>query len=386
MTRTGRSVLMGLAGLLAGACGGSAATVKEVERGPAPVAVARDPGLVEIEITPARRLVAADKPGGLAARVRIRGGVLPDADSPPVNLALVVDTSGSMEGKPIEEARRAAREVIGGLKDGDRLAIVVFHSTAELLAPSTVIDDASRADLSRRVGAMVARGTTDLQSGLAMGVQQVQGALRADGINRVVLLSDGVPNDASQIPYQAQVAGSAGIAITALGLGLDYDETLLGTIAQRSGGKFHYLETPAQVAAVMRDEVLSLRRVVARNASLALSPGPGVTIASVLGHQSQVSGRTTYVPLGELGQGETRDLFIELTVTGRVAGAVIELADAVLTFDDAVGSAGRLERRAFASVRASGDKAAIAASVDGEVVRGVERARAAAATVQVIAT
>ena len=367
------------------ACGG--ASTKEVVEPPTDLVAtpkAADPGLVSLEITPAQQLVAAGAAGTLAARVRIRAGALPRSKAPPVNLALVIDTSGSMEGKAIEDARAAARAVVAGLNDGDRLAIVVFHSVAEVLAPSTVLDPERRAELDRHIDRMVARGTTDLQNGLALGLQQVQGALLADGINRIVLVSDGVPNEAGHVMSYAQSAAGQGIAITALGLGLQYDETLLAAVAQQTGGTFHFIESSEQVAGLLKDQVLALRQVVARNASLALSPGPGVTITGVLGHQAQPSGRAVYVPLGELVQGEERDLYLELAIAAHAEEATVELADVVLTFDDAVVSAGRLERRAFASVKASGDRQAIAASRDPEVVRGVERARASAATLQVI--
>jgi Ca-activated chloride channel family protein len=362
--------------LLSTACGG--ASVKST------ALVMSDPGLVSVEITPARTLVKAGHAGTLSARVRIKTRELPRNQSPPVNLGLVIDTSSSMEGAAIEDARAAARAVLDSMADGDRLSLVVFHSTAEVLVKSTVLDRTSRAVIARRIGEMVARGTTDLQSGLAQGVQQVAAALKSDGINRIVLLSDGVPNDASSVITYAQSAAQSGISITALGLGLEYDETLLAAVAQQSGGRFHFIRQSKQVAAVMREEVLQLRRVVARNMNLALTPGPGVAITGVVGQQPSQSGRVTYLPIGEMAQGEIRDIYLELTVGSHVAGAAVEITDAVLSFDDAVQSGGRLERRAFVAVKASADVRAVQDSADREVVREVERARASAATVFVI--
>ncbi len=356
------------------ACGG-----RGVVTAPTPV------NLVAIEVTPARSLIRADHRGTLAARVRVRGRQLPSAASPPVNLGLVIDTSSSMEGEAIADARAAARAVLDSMKDGDRLSLVVFHSTAEVLVPSTVLDARSRARVAARIRDMKAHGTTDLQSGLAHGIEEVTRALKPDGINRIVLLSDGVPNDASSVVGSAQGAVQSGISITALGLGLEYDETLLTAIAQNAGGRFHFIRDSAQVASVMRDEVLQLRRVVARNAQLVLTPGPGVTLAAVLGQAPIQSGRVTQVPIGELAQGETREFFVELSLGSHVDGSSVELADALLVFEDAVGGAGRQERRAFAGVKATRDQSAVQGSADPEVVRGLERARASAATIWVIA-
>ena len=135
----------------------------------------------------------------------------------------------------------------------------------------------------------------------------------------------------------------------------------------------------------MRDEVLQLRRVVALNAQLVLTPGPGVALSAVLGQAPIQSGRVTQLPIGELAQGETREFFVELSLGSHVDGSSVELADALLVFDDAVAGAGRQERRAFAGVKATRDLSAVQASADPEVVRGLGRARASAATIWVIA-
>jgi Ca-activated chloride channel homolog len=360
--------------LLLLACGG-----RGVVTAPAPV------DLIAVEVTPARSLVQAGHRGAVAARVRIRARQLPSATSPPVNLGLVIDTSSSMDGEAIADAREAARAVLDSMKDGDRLSLVVFHSTADVLVPSTVLDAGSRARIAERIRAMKAHGTTDLQAGLAHGIEEVARALKPDGINRIVLLSDGVPNDASAVVSSAQGAHQSGISITALGLGLEYDETLLTAIAQNAGGRFHFIRDSAQVASVMREEVLQLRRVVARNAQLVLTPGPGVALAAVLGQAPIQSGRITQVPIGELAQGETREFFVELSLGSHVDGSSVELADALLVFEDAVAGGGRKERRAFAEVKATRDLSAVQDSADPEVVRGLERARASAATIWVIA-
>lgn len=360
--------------LLLVACGGRA-----VVTAPPPA------NLVAVEVTPAHSLIRAGRGGTVAARVRIRAREMPSAASPPVNLGLVIDTSSSMDGEAIADARAAARAVLESMKDGDRLSLVVFHSTAEVLVPSTVLDRRSRARVAERIREMRAHGTTDLQTGLARGIDEVARELKPDGINRIVLLSDGVPNDASAVVGAAQGAGQRGISITALGLGLEYDETLLTAIAQNAGGRFHFIRESAQVASVMRDEVLQLRRVVARNAQLVLTPGPGVALSAVLGQAPIQSGRVTQLPIGELAQGETREFFVELSLGSHVDGSSVELADALLVFDDAVAGAGRQERRAFAGVKATRDLSAVQASADPEVVRGLGRARASAATIWVIA-
>jgi len=374
-TRVARAVstvvAVGLAGIVG--CGGT-----EIIRPPT------DPQLVFLEGALANRYVRAAENAQVVTRIRVRARALDDSHRPPVNLALVVDTSGSMEGRPIDDARAASIALVDTLRAGDRLAVVAFGSRTQLLVESTVLDADNLAQIRERVRAMRSEGTTDMAGGLQAGLQEVMRHLDPQGINRVVLLGDGVPNDPAPIEPLAQAAGERGIAITALGLGLDYDETLMGAIAQRSGGRFHYVRDSREVAAVFRDEVLRLERVCARNAALTLVPGPGVHIDSVVGQNVSTSGNQVFVQLGDLAEGASRDVIVRLTAQGRRAGANVELMDAVLAFDDAVAEAGRLERRLFLGAKSTASDTDIAQGRNESVERDAARMQAAAVTIEAI--
>lgn len=363
---------LAICGALAVGCGGASV----VER--------HDPGVVTLEGALGNSFVRAGTTSELVARVRVGTQPLGRGIRPPINLALVVDTSGSMEGEPIEDAREASLALLDSLAEGDRLAVVAFSSTSEVLLPSTELDEDNLHELRERIGRMEATGTTDMAGGLAAGLQEVVAQFDPQGINRVVLLGDGVPNDESGIPALAQAAGERGIAITALGLGIEYNETLMGQIAQLSGGRFHYIEESAQVAQVFRNEVLRLERVFGRNAVVQLQPGPGVRIDSVVGQSVAEAGGAVRVLLGELAEGEHRDVIVRLTVDGHREGASVELMDVHLTFDDAVSSAGTLERRVFLGARATADDQALSSGRNEEVEREAARVQAAAVTVEAI--
>lgn len=349
------------------------------------VAPAVDPEVVTLSSALPQRLVAADRAGEIRVRLRVDASKLAHSKRPPINVVLVMDSSGSMEGKAIEDARAAALALVDGLAEGDRLAVVTFDSLARVLVASTTVAAGSRASIQAHIETMAARGTTDLAGGLAAGLAEVQRGYLNDGVNRLVLLSDGVPNDAATIAGLAQHAAAMRVSITALGLGLEYDETLLAELAQQTGGKFHFVEDSTQVAAVFRDEVLRLERVVAQNLALTLTPGPGVTIEGVLGHSAAPVGRGVQLGLGDLVEGSHRDLVVRLRVGPHRDGASLELMDAVLGFQDAVAGAGALERRIFVAARTSADAAKLAESRDPEIERQIARALADAATVDAIA-
>lgn len=368
-----RKTILGLLCATLVGCGG-AQTAREGE----------DPQLVVMEGDLGNRFVSAGQPADLLSRIRIDTRALANAARPAINLALVVDTSGSMQGEPIADARSASLALLDSLRPEDQLAVISFNSETEVLLASTRLAGADLGALRRQIGRMEARGTTDLAGGLRAGLEELVRNFEPDGINRLVLLSDGVPNDASPVLPLAQAAGERGIRITALGLGLDYDETLLGQVAQASGGHFHYVEDSSAVADVFRDEVLRFERLLARNMTLELRPGPGVRIDGVVGQPVALGGGAVQVPLGDLSEGEEREVIVRLHADPRRAGATLELMDAVLTFQDAVQDAGSLERRVFLGARATDQNDELEAGRNVEVERAAARMMAAVTTVQAI--
>ncbi len=337
-----------------------------------------DPHAVTAAGSLSQRFVRSDQATPVAARLLIAAAAVERTGRPPVNLALVVDTSGSMEGRAIEDARAASKALLGALRKGDRIAVVAFGSTTETLLPSTLIEDADVAQVRRSIDAMKAFGTTDMAGGLRAGMAQVSEHLVADGVNRVILLGDGDPNEAPPVKAMARDAGSRGVSITALGLGPDYNETLMGEVAQLSGGRFHYVEDSTKVAGFFDAEVVRLNRIYAKNAVVVLTPGPGVALGRVIG---QGAGRT--VSIGDLSYGEQREIVVKLSAPPHRAGAAVELLDAVLRYEDARSGA-IVERRVFFGAHASASADEIRTGKDEAVERAAARAASAAATLEAI--
>ncbi len=343
------------------------------------------PHLVKIDAAAVNHFIGAAAPGELYARIRIHVDHAKRDKRTPVNLALAVDTSGSMEGKAIDQARKACAAMVDALADGDRIAIVTFDSKARVLVPSTPLDKRSRAEVLARIGEIEAHGTTDMANGLTQAIAQVQGFANSENVSRVVLVGDGVPNEAAPILPLAQQAAAQQIAITTLGLGVDYDETLMGRIAESGGGKFHYVSDPEKVAGIFKDEVLRIERIAGRGANLRLAAGPGVEIREVVGYNTQASGRSLYVPIGDLVEGEDRDIAVRLAVPAHVAGGTVELFDAEVSYQDAVVNGGAVSEDGFLAVKASDNAEQIKAGYDIDIDRGTARASVASLVLQAIA-
>jgi Ca-activated chloride channel homolog len=324
-----------------------------------------------------RTTLAAGSRSTLVARVHVAAQVDQAASRPHANLALVVDTSGSMQGVAIEHARRATQQMIDALADGDRVAIVAFGSTTEILLASTELEAATRSSPHAAVTGMEARGTTDMAGGLRAGIDQVAANFEADGTNRVVLLGDGVPNDAAPMLGLASEARSRGIGITVLGLGLDFDETLMGALAERSGGRYRFIGESSDITRFFGEELTRLSGVVAKNVEVELAPGPNVDIVDVIGRPVSRSGRSVRVVVGDVGRDAETDLFVELAAVAGKDGGAVELFDAVVRYERVDGT--REERRLYLGAAASSDPTAVEASRNRDVEDAATIARGAAA-------
>jgi Ca-activated chloride channel homolog len=367
--------------LFAAAC--AAKQTKLADNRTAPLAASVDPKLVEMTVEATTTLLDADDRNELGLRVRIVGKALPDAQRPPLNLGLVLDTSGSMEGDAIKAVRDSAKALVAKLRDGDRISIVAFHSRADVLVDNRIVTAATRTQVNQAIERITARGTTDLASGLAVGLGQVIRNPVPAGINRIVLLSDGVPNN--QLNLEATIASihQQGISVTSLGLGTDYDTKLMTRIARDTGGAFHYLEQPDEVAAVFDDELTKMTTVVGRNLQLVIEPGPNVAIQALPGFTLGPDGKL-YAVVGDLAAGEVRDLMFPLAVAARGEGATAEIALATLTYDDVIGKSGAQKREDFVALKTSNDSAAIKAAVKIGLETARVRATAAGATLEAI--
>lgn len=338
-----------------------------------------DPGAVIVEGQLGSPVLLANGDSTVYARIHISTMKRENRERGAINIALVIDTSGSMEGAAIEEARSAAMQMIDSLKDGDRLSVITFHSKTDLLLPSSELSAEVRAEVKKRIARMKAEGTTDMATGLTAAIAEVRSHFIEKGLNRVVLLGDGIPNNnAAAIEETARRAGEGGIAITTMGLGLDYDETLMGKLALASGGRYKYIESADKLAGFFKEELERIDTIYGRNATAVLTAGPGVRIDAVVGAQDPPAGGRAFVQLGDISRGDERDIVVRMTVTPRKAGVAIELLDTTITFDDALESAGSLERHVYLGAHTTEDEAKVVKAHNPAVDLAAARAEAAA--------
>ncbi|NUP13441.1 MAG: VWA domain-containing protein [Polyangiaceae bacterium] len=314
---------------------------------------------LKVEVTPGVSLLAADQAQEMFVRVRVKGLPLVTEKRTHLDLALAVDTSGSMEGPGIERVREACATLVDKMEDGDTLSIVTFGSQPKLVLEPTTIDKTTREKAKKAIHSMVADGTTDMGGALATALGLIQARLHTDAIHRIVLVGDGVPNDTARVNAVADQAAASKIPITTLGVGAEFDETLMSAIAQRSGGTFHFADDASRVAKVFEEELTKMQRVVARGTRVDIIPGPGVVIHEVVGMPNAVNGRNASFLVGDLAEGQSRDALLRVTVGQHRDGVKVEILDAVASYQHGVVQT-NLTAREFESIATSADKSKLA--------------------------
>ncbi len=243
---------------------------------------------------------------------------------PPLDVALVVDTSGSMGGAKIESARMAAASFIDALSQGDIVSLYAFSDRARELNAPTVVDDRSRAVLLERVRGLYANGGTNLWDGLTLARRAVASAPPTHPVRRIVLISDGRANvgPASAAEFGTLAANTTedGAQITAIGVGLDYDENTLGALAVHSAGRLYHLEQPEQMASILQGELDLMARTVATNAVLEFEPAPGVGIEPTEELRVDRAPGRVRIPLGSLYGSQRREILLRTHLSSGALG------------------------------------------------------------------
>ncbi len=257
----------------------------------------------------------------------------------PLNLSLVLDKSGSMQGEKIQNLRTAAKLVVDRLSPQDMISVVAFSDRKYLIAESQPVTD--KEGLKQKIDRIRDGGGTAISGGMAQGLVELDKALSPDRISRMLLLTDGQTfGDEKQCKKLGQDAGSRGIVVNALGLGDDWNEDLLDDVAEASGGRADFIDSPTKIVAFFGQAVQSMQATVVQNTRLILRLANGVTprqvwqvlpMISNLGYQP-LSDRDVQVGLGELEKGQPRSLLVELLVGPRPAGQY-RIAQAEIGYD-----------------------------------------------------
>ena len=265
----------------------------------------------------------------------------------PLNLSIVLDRSGSMDGEKMIRAREAATYCVDQMLPTDRLSVVVFDDRIDTLFPSEpVVNKKSMKDLISRIDA---RGSTALHEAWVRGGLTISDHLMARGINRVLLITDGQANvgitSTDEIVSEALELFQRGISTSTIGIGADFNEDLLLPMAQSGGGNAWHVVEPQDMQRIFQVELDGLVAQFAHTVSLSLIPADGVRIVEVLNDFELTE--TGRYRLPNLQAGSSLDIVVQLKLGTQSVGSTLRLLDLRMGFTPQGATAAEVVKSAF---------------------------------------
>jgi hypothetical protein len=255
----------------------------------------------------------------------------------PLNLALVLDASGSMsQDAKMVNLKRSLEVFLPSLDPEDIVSIVAFSNDAWVVRQPAPVGDGGW--IRQAVNSLYPMESTNLNAGLMLGFNLVENNFDVRRNNRVILLTDGIANrgeiDPQRIAAAALAYNERGIHLSTIGLGLDLDDDLLSTLARQGHGAYHFVDSPEEMDKIFRKEVEGLVERVANNVRVIIDPASGVYLNKVSGLDDVPPSEGAEIVTIDMGAGDSQVIMVELFVQPDVSGQKT-LAEVTLRYEDA---------------------------------------------------
>jgi Ca-activated chloride channel family protein len=241
-------------------------------------------------------------------------------DRQPMNLALVIDRSGSMASEEkLERVKDAASFLIQNLLPTDRIALIAYDDQVSVLARSQLLGTDQKR-LLRKIASLEPGNMTNIEGGLREGYAQVLPRATPEIISRVLLLSDGLANvgisDPVALGLIARQAAEEGVSTTAMGVGVDYSEDTMMQVAEHGRGNYHFMGDPKEIPTLFARELRELKATVAQDAVVQLDLPAGSVVERVYGYdRADIGHARLSLPVGDLWSGDNRRIIVRVRTT-----------------------------------------------------------------------
>jgi len=254
--------------------------------------------------------------GEVWAQIGLQAREAPGRERSPLNLVLVLDRSGSMnDSDKMPYLKESLRVFLQSLRSDDIVAIVTYSDEAEVLREASFVEDGRW--IQNAVERLQSGGSTNLYDGLMLGFAQAERNYDIRRNNRLILLTDGIANvgvtDPDRIAADAKYYNDRGIYLSTVGLGLDFNDDLLSTLAYQGDGAYHFIDSAEEMNRVFRAEVEGLVEKVARDVSITIENAGG-SLESVVGFEGSLPAGPVRVQLNDMGAGDSQVLIAKFRV------------------------------------------------------------------------
>ncbi len=258
---------------------------------------------------------------------------------PALNLALVLDRSGSMAGEKLDFVKKAASHVVGLLSDKDRLALVDYDQEVRVLLNSVLLDHETRPVLNHSIRSIQSGGMTNLSGGWLTGCQEITAGVGNGTFTHALLLTDGLANvgitNHDDLKTHARELARRGISTSTFGVGADFDQHLLEDMADQGEGVFRFIESPADIPAIFESVFKDLLTIYAHEVELTITFPPELS-AAVFGdyRMDNPEPGKLRIYLGSLSAGKKREVYIKFTVPPGIADTELPLKASLRAKDE----------------------------------------------------
>jgi Ca-activated chloride channel family protein len=300
----------------------------------------KDKGLVTCKVELEKPVLPAEETTRTVVKITLDAERIPSSKKrPPINLAVVLDRSGSMSGNKLDNAKEAAIAAARRLDERDIFSLVVYGTSVETVVPAQTVDDI--AALERRIRAIEASGSTNLFGGVNQGASEIRKHLSDKRYTpRIILLSDGLANVGPRSAVELGRLGAAlvkeGVSVTTIGVGSDYNEDLMTELSQNSDGNTYFVETSRDLPRIFAAELGDVLSVVARNVTIEIVCPEGVRPVRIIGRDGKLRGQRAEVELNQLYGGQSKYVLVEVEVPATAADRTRDVASAHCTYESAL--------------------------------------------------
>ncbi len=295
----------------------------------------------------------------------------------PLNLAVVLDRSGSMTGAKLEKTKQAAMQLVDRLAPNDVFSLIAFNNQAKVLVSAQKVSDKEL--LKEKIQNIQADGGTALYAGVQLGADQIKEYLSSKRINRVILLSDGLANVGPSTPHQMRQLGGElaekGISVTTIGVGDDYSEDVMAALAESSDANYYYVKDTEKLPEIFAKELGEMLAVAARDVRIEIICPDGVKPLGFIGRTEKFESQKSTVTLSQFNAGQNRYLLLRCLVNGDQS----EVARVKVNYTDELNGGTVQAADNVVKIRFSADEAVAKKSVNGAVVAQKELMLAAVA-------
>lgn len=332
-----------------------------------PTPVSSGPVAVDVDLVQHKVLAGSD--GRVAVALTLAADPMEPVEGRPeqhADLVVVLDRSGSMSGSKLRDARRAVLQLIERLTARDRLAVVTYSNGVEIVSPLVFMDGDHRDSIRAAVQEIYSGGGTNLGGGLQEGIATLMQTPARDRQRKVILISDGLANQGITDPQvlggMAAGALEHNYTVSTVGVGYDFNEVLMTTIADHGAGRYYFLEDPMAFARVFEKELQATRQVAASGLEIRVPLKNGLRVTHAGGYPVQIKDGCAVVHPGDLLSGQQRKLFLTLQVpTDRKGEIDLGTFDVTYQSNGAIRHLSSKEKLILACV---GDEKAVMSSID----------------------